>query len=187
MNSLPIAKLKIEIMKSQHATKMENLIFRQLTLLVLVVLFPLVSLAQGNKIVHLDELLTSNASKVTMKKEAPNSLGKLVSSKHDAIYLTKNIVKVYGNKPVVLYTDVASLGSLSTGNFDASNIKLILISITSTKDLMAQLDEKTLERFENLEFVYFKSDVTISPSDITKIVKGEFPKLTFIYKQEKDM
>jgi hypothetical protein len=174
-------------MKSQKPLKMRNLFFKSLTLFLLMLLFPVASKAQSNTIVHVDELLNNSSSSLASRRVAPNQLGKLLKDKHDAIYISNNVAKVYGESPVVLFTDVASIGGLNAGKYSTSNVKIIIISIESSTDLSAQLDVLKLERFQNLEYVYFKSEVAISASDINRMVKGELPSSIFIYKQENDM
>ncbi|MES2284235.1 MAG: hypothetical protein V4547_01020 [Bacteroidota bacterium] len=76
------------------------------------------------------------------------------------------LVGTYKENPIVLFTDISSLQSLSESNPLYNKIEIISIKIKKPADLQKALRISDLTAFDNLKYIYFLCDFNICPDQI---------------------
>jgi hypothetical protein len=109
----------------------------------------------------------------------------LVTDLQSSIYFNSGMVKTYGEKPKNLYTDIASLNSLSAASLKKNNIEIIIITINSTNDLNSKIDLSLFADFYKLKYIYIKSTVITTEQNITKMFLNYDEQYSIFYKIEK--
>ena len=77
----------------------------------------------------------------------------LVRDLHPAVYLVESEMKVYGDNPVVLYVDVASIKMLAGAEEVFEEVELITLKLRSAKDESAKVNVSQLKSFTNLKYI----------------------------------
>lgn len=80
-------------------------------------------------------------------------LQSLVSNHHPAVYLMESEMKVYGDNPVVLYADAASVSLLAGRQEAFETVELITLKLTAAKDESAKINVSQLGAFANLKYI----------------------------------
>ena len=91
-------------------------------------------------------------------------------------------VKVYGDRPTKLYTNLSSISQLENSVSLKNNIEIIVITLTSPEELNSILDLKQLDGFKNLKYIYFNTNFETTPENIANIVKNYNEKYSIIYR-----
>ena len=77
----------------------------------------------------------------------------LVWDLHPAVYLVESELKVYGDNPVVLYVDAASIKMLAGAEEVFEEVELITLKLRSAKDESAKVNVSQLKAFTNLKYI----------------------------------
>lgn len=72
---------------------------------------------------------------------------------HPAVYLVESEMKVYGDNPVVLYVDAASIKMLAGAQEAFEDVELITLKLHSAKDESAKINVSQLKAFANLKYI----------------------------------
>jgi hypothetical protein len=117
------------------------------------------------KIFDLDSKLAAmEASQDEQTKVEGIYLNSLISDLLPSIYFQQGkLVGAYKENPIVLFTDISSLPSLSDHNRLYNKIEIISIKIKKPEDLQKVLKFSDLTGFDNLKYIYFLSDFNICP------------------------
>lgn len=86
----------------------------------------------------------------------------LIYDLNPAVYTYDNIIKVYGKKSTVLFTDIASLNTVKSSDFSNNTIEMIRVDIKKNSDLYAKIDLSIFQDFPNLKYIYLYSNVASS-------------------------
>jgi hypothetical protein len=91
-------------------------------------------------------------------------LNSLISDLLPSIYFQQGkLMGAYKENPIVLFTDISSLTSLSDHNPLYKKIEIISIKIKRPEDLQKVLKFSDLMGFDNLKYIYFLCDFNICP------------------------
>lgn len=77
----------------------------------------------------------------------------LVADIHPAVYLIDKEMKIYGDNPVTLFVDAASVQMLTQEQEVFEEIELISFNVTSEKDELAKIDVSQFKGFANLKYI----------------------------------
>ncbi len=120
------------------------------------------------KIFELDSKLSAmRAARDEPTKVEGIYLNSLISDLLPSIYFQQGkLVGTYKDNPIVLFTDISSLPSLSDLNPLYKKIEIISIKIKKPADLQKALRISDLTAFDNLKYIYFLCDFNICPNQI---------------------
>ena len=133
----------------------------------------------------LTSLSQQNASDRNSESDATIHLKQLIKDVQPAVYLTNGIVKSYGESPVVLYTDINSLGTVGISDLKRANIEIITVYINTASDLSGLINTATFTGFPNLKYIYIISNVAATDAAIIQMVQNSNPDYSVFYKIEK--
>ena len=102
-----------------------------------------------------------------------------------AIYFRSGEIRTYGENPTALYTDVASLQSLSSRITGNESIEIITISLSQSSDLSSPIDLSVFSNFPNLKYIYIMSAVETSGSVISGLIRNNNSRFGVFYKVDK--
>jgi hypothetical protein len=91
-------------------------------------------------------------------------------------------VKVYGDKPTKLYTNLSSIPQLENSIILKNNVEIIVIKLTSSEELNSNLDLNQLSGFKNLKYIYFNTNFDTTPDNIANLVKNYNEKYSIFYR-----
>lgn len=114
-----------------------------------------------------------------------NHVISLMKDVKESIYLTNNQIRVYGQNPICMFTDVQSISLASSPNLTINNIELVTINISSPSDLKMPLDLSSICYFKNLKYIYIKLNFDIESEKLIKFIKNCNPRCVIFYSVEK--
>lgn len=117
------------------------------------------------KIFELDSKLAAmRSSKDERSKVEGIYLNSLITDLLPSIYFQEGkLVGTYKENPIVLFTDISSLTSLSDPNPLYKKIEIISVKLKKPEDLQKVLRFSDLLGFGNLKYIYFLCDFNICP------------------------
>lgn len=101
--------------------------------------------------VMLMTLVAGAAEPLSGKEDA--RLKTLAWDLHPAVYLVESEMKVYGDNPVVLYVDAASIKMLAEAQEAFKEVELITLKLQSAKDESVKINVSQLKAFANLKYI----------------------------------
>ena len=116
--------------------------------------------------------------------DTPNARD-LLHKLQPSVYFYDGKVKTYGENPSNLFTNVASLNSLSGSSFDKNHIKIVTIRISSRIDLNSTIDLSVFSNFKSLKYIYIVSGISATEQDIKGMIRNSSGKHTIFYKIDK--
>jgi len=121
-----------------------------------------------------------------MKVSASNSqyIENLVFGVHPSIYLNSGIEKIYGDKPVKLFTDISSLGVIPSSNSLKDDIEIVVINIKNTNDLNSKIDLAIFSNFKTLKYIFIISSTNTSEQNIANMFINYNNQYSIFYKIE---
>ena len=131
---------------------------------------------------------TENVDSYLTNLENSGQDSKLTHLKHllhdlqSAVYSKSGEIKVYGDKPTALYTDINSINSLNTSVSLKNDIEIVTIKIEKPADLSKSIDLNAFSGFENLKYVFITSEIETSPFVINNLIKNDTSKYVLLYK-----
>lgn len=135
---------------------------RSLLMLFATVAIGISSAAAQSSIMRYDDFTKTNSPEVSRAAS-------LYNDEQDAVYAEIAQVKIYGSRPVCLYTDPSSIKTLSQHHFPADHIEMIIIRITSKNDLRHKIDFSQLAMFPKLKYIFISALIDVNKTDVEKI------------------
>jgi hypothetical protein len=109
----------------------------------------------------------------------------LVYNLQPSVYFFSGDIKTYGENPKNLYTDIASLNSISNAGLPKKNIEIVIIKINNANDLNSIIDLSLFSDFYKLKYIYILSNTTTTEQNITKMFHNYEEQYSIFYKIEK--
>jgi hypothetical protein len=109
----------------------------------------------------------------------------LVYKLQSSVYFNSGVVKIFGENPKNLYTDIASLNGISSANLLKNNIEIVIIKINKANDLNSKIDLAVFSDFFKLKYIYIVSSVNTTEESIAKIFYNFDEQYSIFYKIEK--
>jgi hypothetical protein len=127
------------------------------------------------------------ASEVNARNLNSNSirLKNLLEEVQPAIYFRNGEIRLYGENPTSLYTDVASLQTLLSRITANESIEIVTISLSQSSDLRNPIDLSIFSNFPNLKYIYIMSTVETSGNSISDLIRNTNSRFGVFYKVDK--
>ena len=127
------------------------------------------------------------ASEVSARNLNSNSirLKNLLEEVQPAIYFRSGEIRLYGENPTSLYTDVASLQTILSRITANESIEIVTISLSQSSDLRNPIDLSVFSNFPNLKYIYIMSTVETSGSIISDLIRNTNSRFGVFYKVDK--
>jgi len=109
----------------------------------------------------------------------------LLNAVNELVYLNDSQIKIYGNNPVCLITDVKSLPLATSSKLDNNQIELLTITISNPSQIRQAIDFSPICNYGNLKYIYLKLNFDIASEKLIKIIKNCNPKCVIFYSVEK--
>ena len=128
--------------------------------------------------------LKSSSQKTTGSNSTTKYVEDLVFGIQPAIYFKSGIAKNYGDIPVKLFTDVASMNSISNATIEKDAIEIVVINIKNKNDLNSKIDLGLFAGFSTLKYIYILSAVETSEANILNMFNNFNGQYAVFYKIE---
>lgn len=109
----------------------------------------------------------------------------LVYNTQPSIYYFGGVVKVFGDKPRNLFTDVNSIAGLNNSITLKNNIEIVTVNLDNPNQLNTPINLSQLSEFKNLKYIYFISSFDVSNDAIANLIQGDSEKYMVFYKVQK--
>lgn len=126
---------------------------------------------------------TATVSNVTLQNM--QNVKELVYNTQPSIYFYGGVVKVYGDKPRNLFTDLNSISSLNNSITLKNNIEIVTVNLDNPNQLNSAINLNLLSEFKNLKYIYFISSFEVSNDGIANLIQGDSEKYMVFYKVQK--
>ncbi len=113
------------------------------------------------------------------------NLEDLLYTVQPSIYFFSGDMKLYGEKPKNLYTEIPSLNRISGVGLLKKNIEMVIIKIDNRNDLNSTIDLNVFSNFYKLKYIYILSSIVITEQDISKMILNYDEKHSILYKIDK--
>lgn len=113
------------------------------------------------------------------------NLEDLLYTVQPSIYFFSGDMKLYGEKPKNLYTEISSLNRISGVGLLKKNIEMVIIKIDNRNDLNSTIDLNVFSNFYKLKYIYILSSIVITEQDISKMILNYDEKHSILYKIDK--
>jgi hypothetical protein len=144
--------------------------------------------SQGSQVMEVNAYMAYlRASEVSARNLNSNSsrLENLLKEVQPAIYFLNGEIRLYGENPTSLYTDVASLQGLGSRITANESIEIVTISMNQISDLSNPIDLSVFSNFPNLKYIYIMSTVETSGNVISGLVRNSNSRFGVFYKVDK--
>lgn len=168
-----------------------------LLLVFLIILFSSVNVsAQDQRVTNTKETKISErntflsdlrASEQSARSSYSNAqhIQNLLSKVQPSVYFFSGTVKIFGDKPVCLFTNLQSLRSINDPSIPRDNIEMITIKIQSQSELNSTIDMNLFSDFKNLKYVQIISTVSTTESIITSMIRNNEEKYNVFFTIQK--
>jgi hypothetical protein len=147
------------------------------------------TLGQHNDPVVVTEINTylTSANKLSNASTSLNAqnLKGLISKVQPSTYYYSSEVKTYGDKPVNLFTDLASLNQIDNAISLKNDIEIVIIKIDNAAQLNQSIDLSLLSGFKKLKYIYVVSNVKVTSDTIARMIVNYNEKYSVFYKIDK--
>ncbi len=128
-----------------------------------------------------------SASKSTNTAELTNAqnVKSLTTLVHSSVYLYGGTIRTYGEKPKKLFTDLATVATVSSSNIEKNNIEIIIIRIENASQFNSTIDLSVLSNFKNLKYIYFISNIPTTNDAIARMISNYTEKYSVFYRIDK--
>jgi hypothetical protein len=109
----------------------------------------------------------------------------LVYNTQPSIYYFGGVVKVFGDKPRNLFTDVNSIAGLNNSITLKNNIEIVTVNLDNPNQLNTSINLSQLSEFKNLKYIYFITSFDVSNNAIANLIQGDSEKYMVFYKVQK--
>jgi hypothetical protein len=113
------------------------------------------------------------------------NLEDLLYTVQPSIYFLAGEMKLYGEKPKNLYTEISSLNRISSAGLLKKNIEIVIIKIDDRNDLNSTIDLNVFSSFYKLKYIYLVSSIVITEQDISKMILNYDEQYSILYKIDK--
>jgi hypothetical protein len=113
------------------------------------------------------------------------NLEDLLYTVQPSIYFLAGEMKLYGEKPKNLYTEISSLNRISSAGLLKKNIEIVIIKIDDRNDLNSTIDLNVFSSFYKLKYIYLVSSIVITEKDISKMILNYDEQYIILYKIDK--
>jgi hypothetical protein len=113
------------------------------------------------------------------------NLEDLLYTVQPSIYFLAGEMKLYGEKPKNLYTEISSLNRISSAGLLKKNIEIVIIKIDDRNDLNSTIDLNVFSSFYKLKYIYLVSSIVITEQDISKMILNYDEQYIILYKIDK--
>jgi hypothetical protein len=137
------------------------------------------------RIIERNDFLTSIGNSSTRNSANHDQVLDLMDGVQMSIYLTNNGARIYGQTPICLYTDIASLSLANSSDLRVDNIEMVTIKIDKPSELTSVIDLSTVSRFKNVKYIYFRVGFNFNLPQLRQLIKNCDPKCVLIYSIEK--
>ena len=144
-----------------------------------------VSGAGSQSIMQVDDYIASLRPNETQRNATnpASHVKSLIQDSHEAAYVYSGTVKLYGDNPVALFTDVASLGAVSSApGLPKDNIEIITVKVGNAGQLSNGINVSSLTGFPSLKYVYIISQGNAGSAQIVSAVQNNNPAVDVFYK-----
>jgi len=136
--------------------------------------------SRGSRVVHLNQFLASQPASdpATLRTKS------LLKDLQPSVYLTSEEISIYGDNPVCLFTDVASIATIvgsSNQTLHPENIEMVTININKLSDLTAGIDLSVFTNFPKLKYIYIQSNVNTTSAEIISAIRNNDPRFRVFY------
>ena len=121
-------------------------------------------------IIQYDDYIST--AKIEKKITKPLRVEALINEIQSSIYLESDGIKIYGVKPVSLFTSVKNMVNIENISSKKENIEIINIRINTFDDLKSSIDFSVLKNLKKLKYVYIISDIKCNQFDIESLLKN---------------
>ena len=90
-------------------------------------------------------------------------------------------VKIYGDNPTALYTDINSIHFLGSAAIQGNDIEIATIKIETSSDLSRTIDLTSFSGFGKLKYIYISTAIQTSEAVINNMIKNDTSKYVLIY------
>ena len=133
-----------------------------------------------------DYLLTLKSLPQNSSNVSPyNRLQSLLKDVQSSIYLTKRVIKTYGNSPVCAYSDVSSFSLLNSKIPLNNDVEILTIKIDSPSDLKSPIDICSISNLNILIYIYLQVNFDCKLKELNKFIENCKTDHIVIYKIEK--
>jgi hypothetical protein len=173
--------------------KFQILIMKRL-LLLLVLTFYCSSICAQERGTQESQVMEVNAYMAYLRASEGNSrnlnsnsirLENLLEEVQPAIYFRNGEIRLYGDNPTSLYTDVASLQTLLSRITTNESVEIVTISLSQSSDLRNPIDLSLFSNFSNLKYIYIMSTVETSGNSISNLIRNNNSRFGVFYKVDK--
>jgi hypothetical protein len=149
------------------------------------VLFSTTILAQnGNSTTPVVKELDSYLSSLKVSDlNKSNTIENLLYNLQPAIYFYSGEVKIYGEKPNTLYTDINSIQDADNPSILKENIEIINLKITNTN---GNIDLSKFSNYNNLKYIYVVSKINLTDQNVINMIRNYDEKYIVFYKTLKE-
>jgi hypothetical protein len=110
------------------------------------------------------------------------NLEDLLYTVQPSIYFFSGNMKLFGEKPKNLYTEIPSLNRISGVGLLKKNIEIVIIKIDSNNDLNSIIDLNVFSNFYKLKYIYILSSIDITEQDLSKMILNYDEQYSIFYK-----
>lgn len=137
-----------------------------------------VSIFERNNYVH---ILNGNPANLAKIKTMLN----LMDGVNSAVYLTNGQQSNYGSNPIVLYSDLTSIGLPVISTIQNFNIEMVTIKIDRQSQLNSIIDFSPFTNFKKLKYIYFRVGFDINLLQLKEAIKNSDNRYVIIYSIDK--
>ncbi len=126
--------------------------------------------------------LRANTTQRSANSEATRVMS-LAKDPQPSVYFQSGEVKLHGDKPVRLYTNVKAVSSISSraAGLPKDDIEIVTIKVGSSQELAQGIDLSAFSDFPNLKYIYIQAEGNTSAESIVNAVKNNNPRYSVFY------
>jgi len=111
---------------------------------------------QRAQIITKDAFLNSLSVSTTRNSTEYNNVLGLLNNSNSSLYLSNGQVRTYGQIPVCMYTDLASLSIADRPDLPTNDIQLVTIKIGRASEITGPIDLTTICNYKNVKYIHIK-------------------------------
>ncbi len=166
-------------------TKFNKKIYFVILLLFLTAVPSFSQSSQKIQVLQKDNFLSTLRTSSVRNSSAYNSVLSLLKDVNSSIYLSNGSSKTFGQLPVCMFTDVASLSTANSTNLNVNYVEIVTIDIKRPSELQAPIDLSLVSSYKNVKYIYFRVSFDFELSQLIQAIKDCNPKVVIFYSIEK--
>jgi hypothetical protein len=140
---------------------------------------------QRAQIITKDAFLNSLSVSNTRNSTEYNHVLGLLNNSNSSLYLSNGQVRTYGQIPVCMYTDLASLSIADRPDLPTNDIEIVTIKIGRASEITGPIDLTTICNYKNVKYIHIKLNFDMEASQLTRLIKNCNPKCVVFFSVEK--